>query len=75
MDIPLHILHGFISSERPSVAWGRRLAAWGGFLAILLGFVLLQMKMVITGGNWTSILILISLILEYGLIWLWNKLF
>jgi hypothetical protein len=70
----------YILSETPSTQaqskLGSRIIAWSGSIAILLGFFILQLKLIQLPDDWfQTILFILLLIPELGLILLWNSLF
>ncbi len=63
--------------ERPVVQRSSvvpRLGAWLGSIAIIAGFLALQTKIVLEVQDWTqSVMLLLTLVPEVGLIWFWNS--
>ena len=52
-----------------------RVFAWSGFLAILIGFGVLQTKILqLPESSFQSILLILSVLPEFWLIWVWNSL-
>lgn len=50
--------------------------AWAGFLGIIAGFFLLQVKIAQLPKDWSQTLLFILLLIpELGLIWFWNSIF
>lgn len=53
-----------------------QIGAWLGSIAIILGFGLLQAKIVqLPEGGLQSVLLVLSIVPEFWLIWIWNSLF
>ena len=75
LDVPLHILYGFFSKSDSHSTWSTRVTAWIGFVVILFGFVMLQVRIFQLAKEWTGALMLLSIAVEYWLMWLWNNLF
>jgi hypothetical protein len=75
LDVPLYILSGLYPQNDSRSNWPARPAAWIGFIAILLGFFVLQIKIVHLANAWTIVLELLSTVVEFCLIWVWNSLF
>ncbi|HUE99115.1 MAG TPA: hypothetical protein VMN99_07655 [Anaerolineales bacterium] len=52
------------------------ISTWLGFIGIIIGFAILQTKVVQLPEGWLqSVLLILSIIPEFGLIWVWNGLF
>lgn len=52
------------------------ISTWLGFIGIIIGFGILQTKIVQLPDDWLqSVLLILSIIPEFGLIWVWNGLF
>jgi hypothetical protein len=75
LDIPLYILTGLYPQDDPRSGWPARTAAWIGAIAIIAGFFMLQAKIGQFENGWTSILQLLSILVEAGLLLAWNSLF
>jgi hypothetical protein len=53
-----------------------QLIAWSGFIGIIAGFFILQVKITQLPQDWFQTLLFILLLFpEFGLIWAWNSLF
>jgi hypothetical protein len=75
LDVPLFILSGIDLGERSRPNWLTQVAAWIGFLGIILGFFFLQARIDgLTRGGLQTMLLLISVCVEAGTIWMWNRL-
>ena len=71
----IYILSGFAPSKSRSNVISL-IAFWLGFISIILGFGLLQTKIVlIPGTSVQNILLILSILPEFWLIWTWNSLF
>ena len=75
LDVPLTILSGLAPAGGARSKWTMQAIAWTGLIAIVLGFGLLQVKIYQDATAWTTGLMLVSIAMEYWMIWLWNKRF
>jgi hypothetical protein len=76
LNIQLYILSGLYPRKESHINWLSQVAIWGGSIAIIFGFFTLQIKLDQLTTDWThTILLLISIPVEVGLIWIWNSLF
>jgi hypothetical protein len=76
LDVPVYILSEPHFQKNERFNWPTQLLAWAGFLAIIGGFLLLQVRMhPLTDGWVRTALVLISVTLEFWMIWAWNSLF
>ena len=72
---PLYILSDPTPPKSKS-DWLSDVRSWLGFLVIILGFGILQTKIIqLPGSSFQSILLILSILPEFWLIWLWNSLF
>lgn len=72
---PLHILSGLTPPKSKSSRLSQ-ISSWLGFLVIIIGFGLLQTKVIqLSGSSLQSILLILSILPEFWLIWVWNSLF
>jgi len=72
LKIPVYILSGLYMPKTKSKLLSQ-VIAWLGFLGILIGFFVLQINIVqISGGGLQSILLILSIIPEFWLIWALN---
>ena len=75
LDVPVYILSGPYP-QKPKSDWLSQIIAWSGSIGILIGFFILQVKIVQLPKDWfQNILFILSIIPEFWLIWVWNKLF
>lgn len=73
LNIPLYILAG-LYMLRPQSNLFSQMILWSGFLGIVIGFFTLQIHIIqVSNGGLQSILIILSLIPEFWLIWAWNS--
>jgi hypothetical protein len=75
LKVPLHILS---DPTLPKSKSNRltQVGSWLGFLVIIIGFGILQTRITqVSGGSLQSILLILSLLPEFWLIWIWNGLF
>ena len=75
LDLPLTVLSGITPLEQGRTKWYTQAAVWAGLIAILIGFCLLQARIIQTAGEWSMVLLLGSILVEFGVLWLWNSLF
>jgi hypothetical protein len=76
LNVPLYILSGpnFQEASR-SDRWSL-IFAWAGFIAIIVGFFLVQIRLhQLTSGSIRTLLVLVSVGLEFWMISVWNGLF
>ena len=75
LQIPVYILSG-LYLPKPKSKWLSQVMAWSGFLGIIIGFFVLQINIVqVSKDGLQSILLILSIIPEFWLIWAWNSLF
>lgn len=75
LGVPFYILSRTQTHGTARLAWLRSAAAWIGSLAILIAFFWLQVKIAQLTGEWSMALQLLSIPLEFALIWFWNQQF
>ncbi len=76
LKTPLYILSGLYQRDETRSSWPAQIAVWMGSLAIIVGFFLLQVKVDHLTKDWThTLLLLLSIPVELGLILAWNSLF
>jgi hypothetical protein len=75
LKIPVYILSGlYLPKPKPKLL--SQVMAWSGFLGIMIGFFVLQINIVqVSKGGLQSILLILSIIPEFWLIWAWNSQF
>ncbi|MEW6402351.1 MAG: hypothetical protein AB1649_11160 [Chloroflexota bacterium] len=73
---PVYILTGLSTRNRPRSGLLSQIAVWSGSAAILGGAALLQVRIISMPKDWAqTTLLIISVILEAWLLWVWNGLF
>lgn len=75
LGVPLYVLSGPQTRDIARPDWLPAAAAWIGSLAILIAFFWLQVKIDQLTGEWSMPLQLLSIPLEFTLIWIWNHQF
>ena len=75
LNAPIYVL----SDKKPAQGLSPLLSqviAWAGFLGIIAGFFFLQVKITQLPKDWSQTLLFILLLIpELGLIWVWNSIF
>ena len=76
LDAPVYTISSLYTQEYSSSNWVSQAILWMGWIGIVAGFFLLQSRIVLLPNDWpqTTLLILV-LISEFWLIWVWNNLF
>lgn len=75
LTIPICVISG-VSIPQPKSNWLTQVMAWLGSIGIMVGFGVLQVKIVQVSEGWfQSILLLLIVIPEFWLIWLWDSRF
>ena len=75
LGVPLYILSGIQPRTASRTEWLSAAAAWVGSLAILIAFFWLQVKIDLLAGQWSILLQVLSITVEFALIWIWNNQF
>jgi hypothetical protein len=75
LNVPLYIIPGRPAPRNAHSAWTVQVAAWIGFIAIMLGFLFLQTQIFEFANGWTTVLALLSVTVEFWLIWVWHNWF
>lgn len=71
LGAPVYILSDVYNQGHVRPSWLSRIIAWTGFIVIIAGSFLLQIQ--IRSGDWVqTILLILSVIAELWLIWVWN---
>ncbi len=74
LKIPVYIISG-IFFEKPGLNWRSQLTLWAGYAGIVIAFCLLQIRIVqLPRDGFQSVLLLLSILPEFWLIWVWNNL-
>ena len=73
LKFPVYILSGLhLPKPKPNLI--SQVRAWSGFLGIIAGFFTLQINIIqVSKGGLQSILLILSIIPEFWLIWAWNS--
>lgn len=75
LKAPIYILSEAKPTQPPSNVFSQ-LISWSGFLGIITGFFVLQVKLTQLPKDWLqTVLFILLLIPEFGLLWVWNSLF
>lgn len=76
IDAPLYILADFLAQDQPQSNWLSQITAWSGSVGIIIGFFLLQIRITSYPQDWAqTTLMILSVVGESWLIWVWNTLF
>jgi len=76
LNNPVYILSVLHPQNLPPLNWHSQMMVWLGSMGILVGAFLLQIRIVSMSGYWVqTILLILSVIAETGLIGVWNSLF
>jgi hypothetical protein len=71
----VYIISG-ITPQKPKPNRFLHISAWLGSIAIIISFGVLQAKVVQLPEGWLqSVLLILSIVPEFWLIWVWNSLF
>jgi hypothetical protein len=75
LTIPVYIVSGVRIPKRKS-KWLAQVATWLGAIGIIVGFGLLQVEIIqVPEGLFQNVLLILSIIPEFWLIWVWDNLF
>lgn len=75
LNVPLYIIPSRSAPQIARSAWSSQVVAWIGFIAIILGSFFLQTKIYQLANSWATILTLLSVTVEFWLIWVWHNWF
>ena len=76
LNIPVYILSGLYPQSSSRVNMFKLIPLWAGLLSITAGSFLLQIRIIALPRDWAqTTLLILSVIAELWLIWVWNKLF
>jgi hypothetical protein len=76
LKIPIYILSDVQMPEKEKSQWVPQFIAWAGSIGLITGFFLLQVRVVMLPSDWIqNTLLLILLVAELWLVWLWNSQF
>ena len=75
LTVPVYVVSG-VSVPRPKSNGLAQVTAWLGSIGLIAGFGLLQIKIMQVPGGWfQSMLLILSIIPEFWLIWVWDSRF
>lgn len=75
LDAPVYVLSS-LYPQKPKSNWTTQIVAWSGSLGVIIGFGILQVKIVQLPRDWfQTALLILSIIPEFWLVWVWNSLF
>ena len=74
LGVPIYFLSELAAREISHPNWRNQIIAWIGFIAIIVGFFWLQVEIGHLERMAATILQLLSVAGEVGLIWIWNSL-
>jgi hypothetical protein len=73
---PVYILSGFQPQAHSSLNWLSQVIVWLGAIGIIIGSTVLQIRITTLPGDWAqTTLLILSVLGEVWLIWVWNSLF
>lgn len=76
LNTPVYILSGLAPQNPSRPNWLSQTLGWTGSIGITIIFFLLQIRIVSLSENWAqTTLLILSVIFEAWLIWVWNSLF
>jgi len=76
LETPIYVLSGLYPQNQSKFNMLSLIALWTGLIGIVSGSFLLQIRLVALPRDWTqTILLIISVMTELWLIWVWNNLF
>ena len=76
LDLPVYILSGLYLQSPAKLNVRASITMWAGFLCILTVSFLLQIRIIALPRDWAqTTLLILSVMVELGLIWAWNNLF
>jgi hypothetical protein len=76
LSATVYVLSGLDSLNRPSTGLFSTLLLWAGFVVTVIGFFFIQVNIGTTREGWAHTVVLaITVLAEFWLIWVWNSLF
>ena len=76
LDVPVTILANLYRMEHSGSSWIRQTIAWTGSIGIIVGFFWLQVRMDQLTRDWAyTTLLIMSILVEVWLVWVWNSIF
>jgi hypothetical protein len=74
LHAPIYILSDLYPQHRSQSNWRSEVAAWTGSIGIVISFGIMQAQVVQLPEGWfQNVLLLLSMIPEFWLIWVWNN--
>ena len=76
LNMPVYILSGLYTQDSPQSNPFAQISAWMGSIGIIIGSSLLQIRIAATPQDWAqTTLLILSVVFEAWLIWVWNSIF
>lgn len=76
LGAPVYILSGLTPEWRSHSNWLSGILVWGGSIGIAVAAILLQIQLTSMPAGWAqTTLLVLSVIAEFWLLWVWNNLF
>ncbi len=76
LNATVYVLSGLNTQNRPRPTWLSQVAVWTGSLGIIAGSALLQIRITSMPRDWAqTTLLILSIVVEAWLIWVWNSIF
>jgi len=76
LNMPVYILSGLYTQDSPQSNPFAQISAWMGSIGIIIGSSLLQIRIAATPQDWAqTTLLILSVVFEAWLIWVWNSLY
>jgi len=74
LGVPIYVIPELKSGKGLRSNWSTQAAAWIGSIAIIVFFFFMQVQIEHFAKNWATVMQLLSVVGEFGLIWFWNDL-
>jgi len=75
LGVPVYVIPALHIKDKPKPNWLPQVAAWVGFITIIAIFIFIQVEIDHFIKGWATIMQVLSVIGEFGLLWFWNSLF
>jgi hypothetical protein len=76
LEVPVYIISGLYPQGPSRFNVFSLISLWAGAISIIAGAFLLQTRILSLPGDWAqTTLLILSVLVEFWLIWIWNKLF
>lgn len=76
LNTTIYVLSGPDLPARRSAGWFSMLTLWGGFAVTAIGFFFLQVNIDNALRGWVNtVMLVLTVLVEFWLIWVWNSLF